>query len=84
MSSGSTRTEPSPRLNCGLKKKLSIGQQSWTKGRRKASQLNEDCRARGMTNETRSLTKVGARIVSRPPLLSSLPALPDRTALALH
>ena len=45
MSSGSSRTGPSPRLKCGLKKRLSIGQKSWTKGRRKASK-----RAIGGTN----------------------------------
>jgi hypothetical protein len=67
MSSGSPRTGPNPRLKRGLKKKLSIGQKSWTKGLRKASRLNENCRARGMTNDTqtspgtpiRSLTKSG-------------------------
>ena len=46
MSSGSTRTGSSPRSRCGLKKRRSIGRQSWTKGRRKVSKLNENCRVR--------------------------------------
>jgi hypothetical protein len=51
MSFGSPRTGPNPRLKRGLKKKLSIGQQSWTKGRRKASRLSNNCHARGRANE---------------------------------
>ena len=51
MSFGSPRTGPNPRLRCGLKKKLSIGQKSWTKELRKASRLNKTCRARGGTND---------------------------------
>src|ERR1700676_965813 len=51
MLSGSTRTGPSPRSKYGLKKKRSIGQQSWTKERRKASKLNKNCRANGGTND---------------------------------
>jgi hypothetical protein len=67
MSSGSTRTGPSPLLKCGLKKRLSIGQQSWTKGRRKASQLNENYRAKDMTNDTQ--TPPGTKIRIWPPEL---------------
>src|ERR1700720_982095 len=51
MSSGSTRTGPSPPSKSGLKKRRSIGRQSWTKGRRKASTLDKNCRANGGTND---------------------------------
>jgi hypothetical protein len=75
MSSGSPRTGPNPRLKYGLKKRLSIGQQSWTKGRRKASRLNKNCRARGGTDDssqtppsttTSLLTKPGADVSPHP------------------
>jgi hypothetical protein len=52
MSFGSPRTGPNLRLKRGLKKRLSIGQQSWTKGRRKASKLSNNCHARGRANDT--------------------------------
>jgi hypothetical protein len=55
MSSGSPRPGPSPRSKCGLKKRRSIGQQSWTKGQRKASKLSKNCRARGGTNDPNAL-----------------------------
>jgi hypothetical protein len=54
MSFGSPRTGPNLRLKRGLKKRLSIGQQSWTKGRRKASKLSNNCHARGRTNDTQN------------------------------
>src|ERR1019366_10781686 len=54
MSFGSPRTGPNPRLKCGLRKRLSIGQKSWIKELRKTSKLNENCRARGRTNDTQT------------------------------
>jgi hypothetical protein len=54
MSSGLPRTGPNPRLKYGLKKRLSIGQKSWIRELRKTSKLNENCRARGRTNDAQT------------------------------
>jgi hypothetical protein len=70
MSFGSPRTGPNPRLKFGLRKRLSIGQKSWIKELQKTSKLNENCRARGRTNDTQTpplnpkqlANKVSARI----------------------